>query len=201
MSQDRESPDLFGGLPIVMIMGDFFQFPPVKGTPLWKESKFDKDADGLMIWRQFTNVIMLEEQMRQAKDPNFRELLGRARAGSLTKGDPDALNKKVISSLFMPELDDATFVVKLNALRHHINRVKMEHFARSRGQRIYIFVARHSRIPSSITLEDLLKRADEGSKAPCPCLFFYTLGMPVVLLANISTPLGQVNGTRGTALG
>jgi hypothetical protein len=36
-SLDRSSPDLFGGLPIVIFMGDFFQFPPINGPPLWKD--------------------------------------------------------------------------------------------------------------------------------------------------------------------
>ena len=33
-SLDRNSPDLFGGLPIVIFMGDFYQFPPVRGPAL-----------------------------------------------------------------------------------------------------------------------------------------------------------------------
>jgi hypothetical protein len=28
---DRTSPNLFSGLPIVILMGDFYQFPPVRG--------------------------------------------------------------------------------------------------------------------------------------------------------------------------
>ena len=35
-SLDRSSTDLFGGIPVVIIMGDFYQFPPVKGQALWK---------------------------------------------------------------------------------------------------------------------------------------------------------------------
>jgi hypothetical protein len=35
-SLDRSSPDLFGGLPVVILKGDFFQFPPVRGPALWK---------------------------------------------------------------------------------------------------------------------------------------------------------------------
>jgi ATP-dependent DNA helicase PIF1 len=31
-----ESPDLFGAAPLVIFLGDFYQFPPVKGLPLWK---------------------------------------------------------------------------------------------------------------------------------------------------------------------
>jgi hypothetical protein len=38
-SLDRSSPDLFGGLPIVVLMGDFHQFSPVRGPALWKEPR------------------------------------------------------------------------------------------------------------------------------------------------------------------
>jgi hypothetical protein len=36
-SLDRSSPDLFGGLPIVILIGDFYQFSPVRGPALWQE--------------------------------------------------------------------------------------------------------------------------------------------------------------------
>ena len=50
-SLNRESPDLFGGLPIVIFMGNFYQFPPVKRPPLWKEPRVgnDEDTNGQMI--------------------------------------------------------------------------------------------------------------------------------------------------------
>ena len=135
-SLDRSSPDLFGGLPIVIFMGDFFQFPPVKGQALWKEPRAgnDEDATSQMIWHQFTDVVILNEQMRQVEDPVFRDLLGQARAAALTEEDLHLLNSKVITSLFKLELKDATTVVKLNALRHHINRLQMKQFARSHSQ-------------------------------------------------------------------
>ncbi|KAJ5117596.1 hypothetical protein N7448_011228 [Penicillium atrosanguineum] len=46
-SLDRSSPDLFGGLPIVILMGDFHQFPPVQGQALWKHPRNELDQDGL----------------------------------------------------------------------------------------------------------------------------------------------------------
>jgi hypothetical protein len=132
-SLDRSSPDLFGGVPIVIFMGDFFQFPPVKGPALWREPRDgnDEDANGQMIWHRFREVIILNEQMRQAQDPRFRELVGRARASALTEEDRALLNTRVITSLYMPELEGATFVAKLNTLQHHINLARKEHFARS----------------------------------------------------------------------
>ena len=187
-SQDRSSPDFFGGLPIVLFMGDFFQFPPVRGPALWSEPRpgNDEDANGKIIWHMFKNVIILDEQMRQARDPRFRELLHRARAAALTEDDLALLNSRVATSLFTPELESATIIVRRNVLRHHINQSQMEHFARRRSQRIYIFPAEHSRVSSSpsspLFLEDLLQQTDEGAKVPFQGLFFYTLGMPAVYL-------------------
>ena len=206
-SLDRSSPDLFGGLPIVIFMGDFYQFPPVKGPALWREPRDgnDEDANGQIIWHQFKDVIFLDQPMRQARDLRFRELLSRARAATLTEADLAFLNQKVVTSLFTPELDGATTIVKLNALRHQINHIKMEHFARSRSQRIFVFPAQHSRVKSTpqsaLYLEDLLQQMDQGAKIPFQGLLFYTPGMVVIILANICTLLGHVNGAHGVASG
>jgi len=60
-AQPINSPDLFGGLPAIILMGDFFQFPPVQGRALWQEPKAgnDNDATGRLIWERFTNVVIL----------------------------------------------------------------------------------------------------------------------------------------------
>src|SRR5947209_1727196 len=143
-------------------------------------------------WHQFTDVVILDEQMRQAEDLVFRDLLGRARAAALTEEDLLLLNSKVITSLFKPELEDATMVVKLNALRHHINRVQMEQFARSRSQRIYLFPAQHSRVTpassSPFRLEDLLEQTD------CKCFPQGTSREILVLLRQ--SLVGRLINTR-----
>jgi hypothetical protein len=60
-----------GGLPIVICLGDFNQFEPVKDTALWKTKEFTMDTvkEGQDIWKNFTNVVILTEQMRQKDDP------------------------------------------------------------------------------------------------------------------------------------
>ena len=81
----------------------------------------------------------------------------------------------------------------------------MEHFAQSRSQNIYIFPALHSRTKfinsSPLLLEDMLQQTDQGTKFPSPGLFLYTRDMPAIILSNISTALGHVNGARGIATG
>ncbi|KAL6405631.1 hypothetical protein AUP68_11392, partial [Ilyonectria robusta] len=208
-SLDRTSTDFFGGLPIVILMGDFFQFPPVRGPALWKEPRTgnNEDENGRLIWHQFKQVIILNEQMRQSEDASFRDFLSRARAATLTEDDLALLNSKVITSLAAPQLEDTTTVVKLNSLRHQVNRIRMELFAHSRSQKIYVFPALHTRTKSTGTMnlrlraDNLLQLPDQGTKIPFPGLFLYTLNMPAVILTNACTLIGQVNGAAGTAIG
>ena len=79
-SQESESSELFAGLPVVMFMGDFYQFPPVKGVPLWGKARDNNEDEqtGRDIWHQFTQVVILDEQMRQSEDDQCRDLLRRA---------------------------------------------------------------------------------------------------------------------------
>jgi hypothetical protein len=206
-SLDRSSTDLFGGLPVVILMGDFHQFPPVQGQPLWKLPRNETEQDGKLIWSQFKQVIILHEQMRQAEDLPYRNLLTRARTGTLTSDDMLTLNSKAIASLADPHLQDATTVAKLNALRHVINRFKVERFARARQQKVIIFPAHHTRARSSeptdlqLRADDLLGLPEQGSRVPCPGLILYTLSMPSMVLTNTCTPAGLVNGAVGEAAG
>ncbi|KAJ5370019.1 uncharacterized protein N7496_006111 [Penicillium cataractarum] len=206
-SLERSSPDLFGGLPVVILMGDFYQFPPVQGQPLWKPPRNETEQDGKLIWNQFEHVIILNEQMRQAEDLPYRHILTRARTATLTHDDISVLNSKAITSLDDPRLHATTAVVKLNALRHIINRFQIERFARSRRQRIIIFPALHTRTrstaPTDLTLhaDDLLGLPEQGAKIPFPGLILYTHSMPTMLLTNICTPAGLVNGATGEAVG
>ncbi|KAJ5343447.1 uncharacterized protein N7506_003271 [Penicillium brevicompactum] len=208
-SLPRSSPELFGGLPIVILMGDFFQFPPVHGPPLWKKPRYgnDDDAAGRLIWRRFENVIILNEQMRQSEDPSFRDFLTRTRHAALTEDDVIHLHSKSIFSLTDSISENAVVIAKLNAIRHPINRIRMESFARRRSQRIYIFAAIHSRTkstgPTNLRLQahDLLLQPDHSAQIPFPGLLTYTRDMPTVMITNACTPLGQVNGAKGTAVG
>ena len=165
----------------------------------------DEEASGQAIWHRFTDVIILDQQMRQTTDLAFQGLLSRARAAKLNGDDLAFLNARAISSILSPGMEYATTVVKLNAFRHHINLVQLEKFARNHCQKIYIFPALHTRVKStrhcSLNAEDLLQQTDEGVRIPFPGLFLYTRHMPTILLTNVCTALGHVNGAQGAAIG
>lgn len=148
-SLDRLLTDLFGGLPIVILMGDFHQFPPVQGQSLWRIPRNEMEEDRKLIWAQFKQVIILDEQMRQAENITYRCLLNRARSGMLTADDLATLNSKAISSLADPQLQISPAVIKLNSLYYIINRLQIERFARRKNQKIFVFPAFYNRTRSS----------------------------------------------------
>jgi hypothetical protein len=204
-----DSREFLVALPMIIFIRDFFQFPPVQGNPLWKQPSQNDTKEGFahFLWSQFKDVVILDEQMRQSKDVAFREFLSRARFGAFTEEDLAFLNSKVITSLVDPELDGVPIIVKRNHLRHQVNRIRLEDFARKRGQRVYIFPAEHTRTTCKdptgrrLLVDDLLQLQDDGSRIPFAGLFMYTQNMPTMMLTNACTLLGQVNGATGTAVG
>jgi hypothetical protein len=93
----------------------------------------------------------------------------------------------------------------LGRLRHTINRLKIERFAQSQGQKIFIFPARHTRRKKAKGARDLevdrLLEVQDSSEVKGPGLLMYLQNMPIGVLSNISTRLGIVNGAQGRAIG
>jgi hypothetical protein len=87
---------VFGGVPIVLLLGDFYQFPPIGGDLLWTSKSTqhftDDEMEGWNTWRKFTQAIILTESLRQRGDTVYQDLLARARDVSLTQEDVDTLN-------------------------------------------------------------------------------------------------------------
>ncbi len=62
---------VLGGLALVIVMGAFYQFPPVVRRFLWTYLITSEEIHGKSRWNQFTSVITLTEQMRQYDDKPF----------------------------------------------------------------------------------------------------------------------------------
>jgi hypothetical protein len=63
---NRASDTVFGGLPVVIFLGDFNQFRPVRGHAIWSQPVNDIAIlqSGKSIWSHFNHVVFLTEQMR-----------------------------------------------------------------------------------------------------------------------------------------
>ena len=87
-----ESTAIFGGLSVVLLMRDFYQFAPVTGQALWEEPKTEMEKHGKHLWQNVINVITLTQQMRQQQDVDFQNLLQRTCNRQLDEQDVDLLN-------------------------------------------------------------------------------------------------------------
>ena len=87
MGSKQRGLTVFGGLPIVIFLGDFNQFTPVGEHAVWRQDIFYNQVlqARKSIWNQFNKVVLLIEQMRQAEDLPFQAMLERARSATLTE--------------------------------------------------------------------------------------------------------------------
>ncbi|KAM5341409.1 hypothetical protein ACJ41O_014440 [Fusarium nematophilum] len=172
----RDYPDKpFGGIPVILLMGDFYQFAPVLKTSLLVDRIVDSAYTaslgqatithhrGHSLWLMFKTVILLEEQVRARDDPQLGALLDRLRAGTQTREDFNLLNT-----------------------RRHIS----------------IFISTHtwrSRALSQLEVAQTIKQGDNSS-CKIPRVFFYAQGMPVIINKNTYTGLRVMNGAEFTAM-
>jgi hypothetical protein len=203
---NRASDTVFGGLPIVIFLGDFNQFRPVRGHAIWSQAiNYIADLQsGKSIWSHFNHVVFLTEQMRQAEDPVFQDLLQRARSATLTEDDVATLNSCTIENrVANGEIPPERAIIRLNHIREEANLVHLRTFAEARGQKIYLFPARHDAPTGTnldhLTLLRMIYQVGEQGYLKGPGFFAFTKGMPIMLQQNTNTYAGLVNGMRGTA--
>jgi hypothetical protein len=203
---NRASDTVFGGLPVVVFLGDFNQFRPVRGHAIWSQIISDIAVlqSGKSIWGHFTKVVILTEQMRQAEDLEFQDLLQRARSATLTEDDVATLNSRTVESrVANGETPPDWAIIRLNRVREEANLIHLQTFAKERGQKIYLFPARHDAPTCTnldpLTLLRMIYQVGEQGYLKGPGFFAFTKGMPIMLQQNTNTYAGLVNGMRGVA--
>ncbi|EAQ92071.1 hypothetical protein CHGG_00306 [Chaetomium globosum CBS 148.51] len=203
---DQHRP--FGGIPIVMFFGDFFQFDPVLQTSLLLPTPRDpggqrpdssaKHLAAHKLFLQFTNVVILREQVRAAGCPRLRGFLRRLRNGEQTELDFQRLCQRVYTpSSESSFIDGLRAITPLNQDRWDMNMAAVVQWARAHGKDISIFVAKHDTDSGKrLSVEELCRvlRYGDDSQLPTPGLFFYAQGMPVVVTRNQFVGLKVVNG-------
>ena len=178
----RQQPELpFGGIQLILT-GDFYQLLPIKGEKLAFE-----------CWSNVIkseNCFEIKENFRQANDAEYREILTRLRFGNTTRVDIRRLKSRNVDT---PN-DNIIKIFSTNLQVNNENEAKVREFE-NRGVREYAYQVKYTHNDADL-LEDLTKQ-------------FKTLdletiklrqGMRVMLLRNLDTEAGIVNGALGTIL-
>lgn len=177
MKYFRGSSRAFGGVQLV-IVGDFMQLPPV-----WRKDEVKDFAFNSRSWHEANvKAIELKEKVRQDGDGQFAQLLSRIRRG-------DASDLSLLTSRI-----DARFPSdEIEAVRIFCKNVDVNQFNQNRL----------NQLPGQIKS---YRSKDSGQdyhieyfnkNCPAPQNLELKIGAQVMLLANLNTERGFVNGSIG----
>ena len=182
----------FGGLQIVLV-GDFFQLPPISTqsfvfeSPLWKKLGLETHE--------------LTEIVRQ-KDPVFQTILNEARHGELSKASVKLLRKRM-------NLDYKSLTVQPTMLftrRVEVDQINTRELKKLTTER-HVFKATTVFNPSANTMGLTVTSPEvqmavqklDGNASYTPELIL-AVGAQVMLLFNLNHEAGLVNGSRGVVV-
>jgi len=170
----------FGGLQVVLV-GDFFQLPPVGKDGRSVEFAFDSDA-----WQVLQPVVCyLSEQHRQV-DSVFLNILSAIRRNEFDETHFESISGRIIASADLPE--DMTRLYSHNANVDTLNAAELKKLPGK--SQTFVMALRGPE-----TLTEALKRG---------CLSPERLELKVgatVMFTKNNPNLGFVNGTLGTVVG
>ncbi len=184
----REDPHRpFGGIPMVMFFGDFFQFDPVLQTSLLLPTPKDRSGQrpeslakhlaAHKLFLQFKNVVILREQVRAAGCSRLRGFLRRLRDGEQTELDFERLCRRLYGRSSQPSfVNGLRAITPLNQDRWDLNMAAVVQWARAHGKHISIFAAKHdTEAGKRLSIEEMsnVLRYGDDSQLPTPGLFFY----------------------------
>ncbi|XP_044718845.1 PIF1 protein [Hirsutella rhossiliensis] len=209
--------DEISGIPIVLFCGDFQQFRPVQERSIvlpsaaiswdvdnsFKAEQRHQHDKAHALWKRFTTVVMLNEQMRAAGDPELQGLLKRIRQGVQDRTDLDLLNSRCYrEGRRIPWETGITVVTPLNRNRWNLNMEASLAFRVQQRSTMRIFISEHKWKEGLPTEEEAIMVLNQGddSAIPVPAVFMFVAGMPVVVNHNTHQGLKLVNGAGYSAV-
>ena len=189
----RKSKAVFGGLQVILV-GDFFQLPPVYREG---ETKFAFESP---IWNELTmTTIELTEIVRQ-DDPVFHEVLKEARVGNLSTKSIEVLKTRVLDSW-------QDLKIRPTLLFSRRSEVEMinERNLKALKSPLFTFEAK-TVLTASLEMnlkpeekERAIQKLDRD--APYKTTLELRVGAQVMLIYNLDPEAGLVNGSRGIVEG
>ncbi|KAM4067560.1 ATP-dependent DNA helicase PIF1 [Hirsutella rhossiliensis] len=170
----QRSLEFFGGMSVLLV-GDFFQLPPVRQKPLYSTSTSLSALErrGHVAYRLFDRTVFLTTVQRQAGDDQaqFRQALQELREVKLSIPSWNLLSSRVQARLTQSEVDSFKAALRVYSTRA---RVEAKNQGKGAGQ-----------APSD-------NAGNLSNKFPI------AKGARVMLTTNLWQPAGLVNGAQGT---
>ena len=197
----RANEKPFGGLQVVLV-GDFFQLPPISSAPAAENATFIFELD--LFYQLLYEVIDLKEVHRQ-KDVEFVSLLMRMRVGDLNDKDKEVLQSRVNATL----KDDGIKATSLFAQNVDVDQMNFLELEKLKSTK-HVFLMRNGCKKSNgklnanqaFDIQNLQKLQDTLIKeVNLPPSLELRIGAQVMLVHNLDISGGLVNGSRGVVIG
>lgn len=186
----RSNQKPFGGIQLLLV-GDFFQLPPIK------ETKFAFESD---VWKEMI-TIELTQILRQ-KEEIFQNILKEARIGCLSKESCDVLTSKQGLNWKQNKIRPTLLFPK----RLEVDMINESNLRALKGKRctykarlVYDGKMPDGFIESDENFQRALSMFD--SNASYSTELELVLNAQVMLISNIEPEMGLVNGSRGVIIG
>jgi len=185
----------FGGIQVILV-GDFFQLPPVSRT---KSLRFLFESP--LFWETCDDMWELKEVWRQS-DPSFCQLLHRIRQGAPTEEDHAVLQARVHATVGTDSIT-ATRLFSRNINVDQINSTKLDEL-KGETHTFDMRVGEHrTKADSTDAVESMWKSQRDKFKKDVnlPERLVLRQGAQVILGFNLDTGSGLCNGSRGVVTG
>jgi hypothetical protein len=187
----HRNEEFFGGLNILLV-GDFFQLPPVLQKPLY----YDKEVQGVEIkgrnaYMRFNKTVFLSVVQRQCGDDQaaFRKALGELRLLQLSHESWKLLSGRVQAKLNDQEVARFADALRVYATKDRVN--EYNHYHLDRLNRPVVQVIATNVGPGAAAAPD--DKAGNLAKQVPVCI-----GARLMLTCNLWQQVGLCNGARGT---
>ena len=198
LKQIFQTPDsmLFAGISVIMF-GDFYQLPPVKGKPVF--SPFKNDLLNLSHpWENF-RMIELVDLMLQQQDIAFSELLSRVRVGKPNDNDLNMLCMRAIEKTDENYPHNAIHIYAENAPVDEHNRCRLQLLDRQA-----VTLIAHDECPDKTCSKEEINEAVKIKRCSDTGGLDYRIkvkeGARVMLTTNLDNEDRLINGQIGTVI-
>ena len=176
----------FGGLNVIVV-GDLYQLKPVRAKMIFTNK---------VLWHLF-QPILLQENVRQSNNRLFVRLLNRARIGELLPQDYDILKDRLIDI----QSNDIPEALHIFPTRRQVSSYNTQRQVSLNSHDVSIhalnYFSSSDITPGQIVPRDLLPD-DDHIAGNLPLSLSLSIGTRVMLIRNILTSTGLVNGAIGT---
>jgi ATP-dependent DNA helicase PIF1 len=192
----RKNTKPFGGIQVILV-GDFFQLPPVN-----KDSTPQKFVFESSTWKDVIHKVIALTKIQRQSDPVFHEILAEAREGKLGKKSMEILMKR-------QGLEWHTQKIKPTLLfsrRAEVDMINDQNLRALKGpERVFeaktVFDATAMKGLSADSPDVVKAVAKLDRDAPYKQTLSLRVGAQVMLVYNLDQEVGLVNGSRGVVEG